>query len=210
MKKFFIGFITIFIISSVLLCFEYTVQKGDCLWNIAQQYYGNPYMWKIIYYANLEKIEDPNLIYPGQIFYLPEVDKVEEREEDFGTAQECDNTALKEQVEIQLQPMFPKTVSASNFKHIGKIVAGKETKFVYIDYDVVKIELEPNCNLVVGQIVGIYHKGPSVYDLNLSQVKPDQLSLVAKAKVINLQDEILCEIIRAYSPVTIGDLVAVE
>ena len=49
----------------------YTVKKGDCLWNIAKKYYGNGAQYTKIYNANKDKIKNPNLIYPGQVFIIP-------------------------------------------------------------------------------------------------------------------------------------------
>lgn len=49
----------------------YTVQSGDCLWNIAQNHYGDGANWTAIYQANLNQISNPNLIYPGQVLILP-------------------------------------------------------------------------------------------------------------------------------------------
>lgn len=49
----------------------YTVKKGDCLWNIAKQYYGNGSAYGKIYDANTKQIANPNLIYPGQVFIIP-------------------------------------------------------------------------------------------------------------------------------------------
>lgn len=50
---------------------EYTVKKGDCLWNIAKKYLGNGARYTEIYALNREKIQNPNLIYPGQVLRLP-------------------------------------------------------------------------------------------------------------------------------------------
>ncbi len=52
---------------------HYTVIKGDCLWRIAKKsdVYGDPYKWTKIYYFNQDKIKNPDLIYPGQIFRVP-------------------------------------------------------------------------------------------------------------------------------------------
>jgi hypothetical protein len=50
----------------------YVVKAGDTLWSIAQQFYGNPLMWSHIYYANQSQIHDPNEIYPGQQFTIPQ------------------------------------------------------------------------------------------------------------------------------------------
>ena len=49
----------------------HTVKKGDCLWNIAKAYYGNGSQYTKIYEANKDKIKNPNLIYPNQVFLIP-------------------------------------------------------------------------------------------------------------------------------------------
>lgn len=49
----------------------YTVQRGDCLWNIAKKFYGNGSQYTKIYNANTDKIKNPNLIYPGQVLTIP-------------------------------------------------------------------------------------------------------------------------------------------
>lgn len=49
----------------------YTVKRGDCLWNIAKRFYGNGASYTKIYDANTNKIANPNLIYPGQVFVIP-------------------------------------------------------------------------------------------------------------------------------------------
>ncbi len=56
---------------------RYTVARGDHLWGIAghQRHYNDPFMWTRVYTANREKIEDPNLIFPQQVFDIPKVSK---------------------------------------------------------------------------------------------------------------------------------------
>lgn len=50
----------------------YTVKSGDCLWNIAKQFYGRGSDYTKIYNANKGTIGgNPNLIYPGQVLTLP-------------------------------------------------------------------------------------------------------------------------------------------
>ncbi len=47
------------------------VEKGDTLWDLAEKYYADPFKWGIIYNANVEAIENPDLIYPEEGFLIP-------------------------------------------------------------------------------------------------------------------------------------------
>lgn len=49
------------------------IQKGDALWRIAEQFYGDGIRYSNIYGANAQLIRDPDLIYPGQVFTIPEL-----------------------------------------------------------------------------------------------------------------------------------------
>ncbi len=48
-----------------------TVQPGYSLWKIARDTYGDGILYVQVFEANKDKIGDPDLIYPGQIFELP-------------------------------------------------------------------------------------------------------------------------------------------
>lgn len=48
------------------------IQPGDYLWKIARRTYGQGIRYLTIFEANREQIRDPDLIYPGQVFVLPE------------------------------------------------------------------------------------------------------------------------------------------
>lgn len=52
---------------------QVTVQPGNSLWLLATERYGSGFLYTQIYAANQNLIRDPDLIYPGQIFTLPEV-----------------------------------------------------------------------------------------------------------------------------------------
>lgn len=49
-----------------------TVQPGYTLWGIADRTYGTGFDYVKIYRANRDRIRDPDLIYPGQVFDLPD------------------------------------------------------------------------------------------------------------------------------------------
>ena len=50
---------------------RYVVQPGNSLWRIARRTYGEGLKYWVIYHQNRNQIRDPDLIYPGQIFALP-------------------------------------------------------------------------------------------------------------------------------------------
>ena len=52
-----------------------TVQPGMTLWAIARDQFGSGVMYVEVFEANRDRIRDPNLIYPGQVFRLPEVNQ---------------------------------------------------------------------------------------------------------------------------------------
>ena len=48
------------------------IRRGDNLWTIARRVYGEGVKYTTIYEANSGQIRDPDRIYPGQVFSLPE------------------------------------------------------------------------------------------------------------------------------------------
>lgn len=52
-----------------------TVQPGYTLWRIAKDNFGRGVMYVQVFEANRDKIRDPDLIYPGQVFTVPAIAK---------------------------------------------------------------------------------------------------------------------------------------
>ena len=57
---------------------KYTVQKGDDLWNISENYYGSGYDWTLISEAN--DIREPYILEEGQELVIPEKESIPETE----------------------------------------------------------------------------------------------------------------------------------
>lgn len=49
---------------------SYTIQSGDTLWKIAEEYYGSGQLWQKIFEDNKDIIKDPNKIYAGQVIVI--------------------------------------------------------------------------------------------------------------------------------------------
>jgi nucleoid-associated protein YgaU len=48
------------------------IRRGDTLWRISKRVYGRGVRYSTIYLANQEQIRDPNMIWPGQVFSVPQ------------------------------------------------------------------------------------------------------------------------------------------
>ncbi|MXY34385.1 MAG: LysM peptidoglycan-binding domain-containing protein, partial [Boseongicola sp. SB0664_bin_43] len=49
-----------------------TIQPGNTLWGLARKRYGRGILYVRVYEANTDRIRDPDLIFPGQIFAVPD------------------------------------------------------------------------------------------------------------------------------------------
>jgi len=54
----------------------YVIRQGDTLWDIANTFYRDPFLWPLIWKSN-PSVNDPDLIYPGNTLAVPSLAPVE-------------------------------------------------------------------------------------------------------------------------------------
>lgn len=51
------------------------VKGGVDLWLLAAWFYGNPHLWDVIYYENIDAIgDDPEDLMPGMLLSIPKIE----------------------------------------------------------------------------------------------------------------------------------------
>jgi len=56
-----------------------TIPEGKCLFQLAREIYGNPYLWVLIYRKNQYKISDPDMLNSGEELVIPALEGTQER-----------------------------------------------------------------------------------------------------------------------------------
>lgn len=103
---------------------SYTVKKDDYLKKIAQEAYGDASKWESIYEANKDNIKNPNLIYEGQVFILPD-------NADVATVPAAETSAVETPTETDSPTEA--TATQANFEKYGLVCNSKlNTTYPYV------------------------------------------------------------------------------
>jgi hypothetical protein len=108
---------------------RYVVKRGDTLWDISAMFLRDPWYWPEIWYAN-PQIENPHLIYPGDVLTLVYVDgqpqlRLERGGTQAGSGAERLSPQVREESLESAIPTIPFNV-ISAFLSKGRVLEGNE------------------------------------------------------------------------------------
>ena len=184
----------------------YEVKRGDCLWNIAYQYYRDPFLWREIWRYN-NYIKDPHWIFPGDDLIIPTYRRVEVSEEG------------PQEPEVKLEELEPATgyerdifIAPPDFEFDGYIAGIKEKKFMTAYGDLVFIDLGRRQNVKPKMKYTIYREGDEVIHPTTGEVMGIMVEKIGVLEVTSdiEEDNSTALITDSRKPIEIGDSIKLQ
>ncbi len=174
----------------------YVVKKGDTLWDISQMYLNSPWLWPEIWHVN-PQVDNPHLIYPGDILNLVYIDGrpklVVKRGRDVKLSPQVRVSELDLAIPaIPLDAISPfltesRVVSNEELKAAPYVLAGSDGHIVSGAGD----QLYARGNFDEEQKnYGIYRPGNAYIDPDTGELLGYQAFSVASAKMVALERDI--------------------
>ncbi len=119
---------------------RYVVVKGDTLWDISARFLKDPWLWPDVWHINPE-IENPHLIYPGDIIRLVYIDgkptlQLDRAPRALKLSPKIRSTALESPIptisleQIQQFLTRPRVISQQELDESGYIISGDEGRLI--------------------------------------------------------------------------------
>ena len=231
MKKLVTGIIAAMAFSNAVLADEpewqenvpdtHTVVRGDTLWDISGTFLKNPWLWPEIWHVNAQ-IENPHLIYPGDVIRLIYLDgerrltldnsgriyKLEPKAHVISAGEAIETIPLDE---INSFLSRSRVVGKNELKIAPYVVSGKDEHLIVGAGGSVYIREPVNGILSENTTYGIYRKGDVYVDPVTDEFLGVQALDIGTGHVAAVEEDISAmEITRTTEEVRIGDRLLLE
>ena len=195
---------------------QYTVQKGDTLWDLSSTFLKEPWYWPEIWYMN-PQVENPHLIYPGDVInvfyvggrpYLTVDGDVRasgiERLSPMMRGEPID--ALQKVIPIQAIEKFlirPQIVTSDQLEASPYIIGSRDNRLVYGANDIVY--LHNSTHLVEGNAFNVYRAGTEFKDPNSGEILGYEAIHVGDGELIRAGDPATLHLTETSREVLPGD-----
>lgn len=202
---------------------RHLVVDKDTLWDISRTYLGDPFRWREIWDINRDVVSNPDLIYPGQEFWLRLPDKepeevVEEIPEPVVEVVEIPEPVEETPLPAVEEPRSPYEIGTvilveKRTRAQGKIVKSLQGRTIMEPGDEVMIKFRKPMKLKPGSVLITYRWKIILMDEEGEALEEDQLAMetigiVEITRVINSRRSV-ARVLNVVGPVEIGDMVKV-
>ncbi len=194
----------------------HSVVKGDTLWDVAEKYLANPFFWPKIWQFNPE-IENPHLIYPGNLVRIPLPEELEPAE----TKEVAEETTSPPATVVQgpiayvggyliERALFESSGFVLPYGEkagIGTIISTWEEKSLLTDRDLVHVNLGARDGVKVGDLFQIIRVDDEHVMHPVTRIKLGKKAAVKGVLKITIVKKKLstARIIVVYDYVMVGD-----
>lgn len=204
---------------------EYTVKKGDTLWDIASLFLKDPWYWPEIWQRN-PQINNPHLIYPGDILMLvfvdgqpqiqlarPEDGVVRREMQDQGTKVVKLSPSIHRQTLSEAIPSIPAD-AVRQFLTRPRIVTAEEwadAPYIVGSDDAHLILGASNKIYIRGELdkerirYSIFREGERLYDPDSEQLLGYEIIFAGEARINKYGDPSTGELLKSSREVLVGD-----
>ena len=180
--------------------FYYTVQKGDTLWDLSEEFSDSPWQWPDLWHYN-PQIPNPHWIYPGQ--------KIRIYKKSFGDKKRQETEPAREEIEqyftytpirevgfIRKQPV----------ETLGTLLLERHDYNLLSPGDKIYLRPEADGNIVKGEKYLIYRMKGAVDDPSTDQYIGDQYLLTGVIEITDSQSEFAAgRIVKAFRDIQKND-----
>lgn len=190
---------------------EYIVKRGDTLWDISGHFLEDPWLWPEIWQVN-EQVENPHLIYPGDILRLIYVDGQPRIVRDYGVVKlspqmrsQTHEEALTSIPLNAIREFFTKNrvVTKEELEAAPYMVAGPEARILVAAGDLVYTRgvVAPGIN-----VFEIFREGGEYRDPETKELLGYRAEAMGTARYQSASGEISrMGVIESYAEILVGD-----
>jgi len=184
--------------------YYYTIQRGDTLWDLSEQFFDSPWYWPDLWHEN-NQIPNPHWIYPGQSLRLFRGESIKR----FDKPLKAGIAPTEKKAPGYYYSLIDKIgfVKKEPVPPLGRIFKVLEPKEMISQGDTVYIQPSPDVSLCQGARYTIYRTVKTIIDKTDKSMIGIQHYLTGIVEITRLEPRFaIATIIKSYRSIQLGDL----